>query len=127
MRLILITFYKNMNDKMFTFVASENGAVWMNLLLFPLNWYLFASVLVPIVSPAFKYGPYQDWKVNWSPCTIASFAMLIQQNLYSASDYFPLLIYNILFLEYFKIISTIISVFQEQLNSKESLIKRENF
>ncbi len=31
MRLIIITFYKNM----FTSAASENGAIWMNSLLFP--------------------------------------------------------------------------------------------
>ncbi len=50
--LILITFYKNINDKMFTSAVSENGAVWMNSLLFPLNWHLFASVLVASVNPA---------------------------------------------------------------------------
>ncbi len=33
MRLILITFYKNINDIMFTSAANENGAVWMNSLL----------------------------------------------------------------------------------------------
>ncbi len=56
MRLIhitfLATFYKNINDKMFTSAASENGAVWMNLVLFPLNWRLFASVLFARVNRA---------------------------------------------------------------------------
>ncbi len=53
MRLIHITFYKNVNDKMFNSVASENGAVWMNPRLFPLNWRLFANILVTSVNPAY--------------------------------------------------------------------------
>ncbi len=59
MRMILFTFYKNINDKMFTSAASENAAVKMNSPLFPLNWCLFAinwclfaSVLVASVNPA---------------------------------------------------------------------------
>ncbi len=52
MQRILITFYKNINDKMFTSAASENGALWMNSLLFPLIWRLFENVLVAGVNPA---------------------------------------------------------------------------
>ncbi len=65
----LITFYKNISDKMFTSAASENGAVWMNLLLFPLNWRLFTNVLVASVHPAFRNRRVNSCiKVNPHPC-----------------------------------------------------------
>ncbi len=58
MRLILITFYKNINDKMFTSAVSE--LVQFEWIRF--YWHLFASVLVASVNPALE-----SYQLLWIP------------------------------------------------------------
>ncbi len=56
---------------MYTSAASENGATWMNSLLFPLNWSLLASVLVASVNQAL--GERAHFFPSIYPYTIESY------------------------------------------------------